>query len=82
MERRQIIDYIVTSVKNTQMAYASKQLPYDPQIIRRATLKELKKVDATVDGEEFDRAIEEMKAEGYVDARANGLIFFRDKILS
>lgn len=82
MERKQIIDYIVTSVKNTQMAYANKELPYDPQIIRRATLKELKKLDATVDSNLFDEAIEDMKNEGLVDGRANGLIFFKDKILS
>ena len=62
--------------------YAKKELPYDPQIIRRATLKELKRLDATVDSNLFDEAIEEMKNEGYVDARANGLIFFKDKILS
>jgi hypothetical protein len=82
MERKQIIDYIVNSVKSTQTAFASKELPYDPQIIKSATLKELKKIDSTVDTSVFDAAIEEMKQEGFIDGRANGLIFFKDKILS
>jgi hypothetical protein len=82
MERRQIIDFIVSSVKNTQVAFAEHDLPYDPQIIRRATFKELKRLDQTVDNSVFDDAIAEMKAEGYIDADANGLIFFKEKILS
>jgi hypothetical protein len=82
MEPKQIINYIVSSVKNTRAAFADHDLPYDPQIIRSATIKELKKLDSTVDPTQFDQAIELMKDEGLVDSRGNGLIYFKDKILN
>ncbi len=81
MEIQQIINHIVRTVRNTHRAFNQKGLPYDPQIIARATFKELRSMDPSVDERQFDAAIERMHDEGLAVSKANGLIFFSERIL-
>jgi hypothetical protein len=82
MEIQKIINYIVDNVKHTNEAFAEHGLPYDPQIIARATYKELKSMDPTVEETDFYQAIEKMHDDGLAVTKANGLIYFTEKILS
>ncbi len=82
MNTQQIIDYIKSSVKNTQHAYEEHDLPYDPQIIKSAMVKELRQLDNSVDKDQFDHAIDELAAEGYVDARTQSFVYFKENILA
>lgn len=81
MDIQQIINHIVKNVRNTNEAFARKGLPYDPQIIARATYKELRKIDPSIDEKQFNQAIEKMHDEGLAVSKANGLIFFDEAIL-
>ena len=81
MEIQQIINHIVSKVRNTHNAFVQKGLDYDPQIIARATYKEIKGVDPTVDEQQFNDAIERMHNEGLAISKANGLVFFDPAIL-
>ncbi len=81
MEIQQIISHIVRNVRNTYNAFNQKGLPYDPQIIARATFKELRSLDPSVSEKQFNDAIERMHDEGLAVSKANGLIFFDERIL-
>lgn len=81
MEIQQIINHIVAKVRNTHNAFVQKGLDYDPQIIARATYKELRSMDASVDEQQFDQAIERMHEDGLAVSKANGLVFFDPAIL-
>jgi len=81
MEIQQIINHIVDNVKNTQRAFAEKGLDYNPEIIARATYKELRQSDPELDELTFFRAIEKMHDDGLVITKANGLIFFSEAVL-
>lgn len=81
MDIQQIINHIVSKVRNTNNAFVKNGLDYDPQIIARATYKELKNMDPTVDENQFNDAIEQMHEEGLALSKANGLVFFDPVIL-
>ena len=81
MEIQQIINHIVSKVRNTHNAFIQKGLDYDPQIIARATYKEIRNIDPTVDEHLFNEAIERMHDQGLATGKANGLIFFDPAIL-
>jgi len=81
MEIQQIINHIVSRVRTTHNAFIQKGLDYDPQIIARATYKEIKGVDPTVDEHQFDEAIKRMHEEGLAVGNRNGLVFFDPAIL-
>lgn len=81
MEIQQIIRHIVTKVRTTHSAFVQKGLDYDPQIIARATFKEIRSIDSSVDESQFNEAIERMHEEGLAISKANGLVFFDPTIL-
>ena len=81
MEIQQIINHIVSKVRSTHNAFIQKGLDYAPQIIGRATYKELKTLDPNLDEHQFNEAIERMHEEGLAIAKANGLVFFDPMIL-
>lgn len=81
MDIQQIINHIVKTIKNTNAAFSAKGLPYDPQIIARATFKELRSTDPTITEAQFDQAIEKMHAQGLAVTKTNGLIFFSESVL-
>lgn len=81
MDIQQIISHIVSKVRSTHSAFEKKGLDYDPQIIARATYKELRSMDPSVDEQQFNEAIERMHEEGLAISKANGLVFFDSAIL-
>jgi hypothetical protein len=81
MEIQQIINYVVNKVRNTHNAFVQKGLDYDPQIIARATYKEIKNMDPSVEETQFNHAIDRMHEEGIAIGKANGLVFFDPAIL-
>ena len=81
MEIQQIINHIVSKVRNAHDAFEQKGLDYDPQIIARETYKELRAEDPGLDEHTFNQAIEQMHEEGVAIAKANGLVFFDGSIL-
>jgi hypothetical protein len=81
MEIQQIINYVVNKVRTTHNAFVKKGLDYDPQIIARATYKEMKNMDPTLEENQFNQAIERMHEDGIAIGKANGLVFFDPAIL-
>ncbi|HTM65118.1 MAG TPA: hypothetical protein VL093_02280 [Flavipsychrobacter sp.] len=81
MEIQQIINYVINKVRNTHNAFVQKGLDYDPQIIARATYKEIKNMDPSVEETQFNHAIDRMHEEGIAIGKANGLVFFDPAIL-
>lgn len=82
MDIHQIITHIVNNVRTTHKAFSLKGLPYDPQVIARATYKDLQKLDPTINEFQFDQAIERMHEDGLAVTKANGIIFFDEAILN
>ena len=81
MDIHHIINHIVSNIQRTNAAFSQKGLPYDPQIIARATFKELRSTDPTITEAQFDQAIEKMHDDGLAVTKANGLIFFSESVL-
>lgn len=81
MEIQQIINHIVSKVRNTHHAFVAKGLDYDPQIIARATFKEIRNVDPSVNEQQFNEAIERMHDEGLAVSKGSGIVFFDAAIL-
>ena len=81
MDVQQIIKHIVRTIQSTNAAFSAKGLPYDPQIIARATFKELRSTDPTITEAQFDQAIEKLHDDGLAVTKANGLVFFSESVL-